>query len=169
MSQSLSLIITNNSKGDKIAVLFDLSVSYADHKAECAQLAPSLFSSILGSVDKVNGKVVSAEDAEQAVNKVVEAVNNEADTGVASWAVSVGGGIIRHAKKGTEYLQGRAVASIVIEEATDKKVSKPRGSRNGATLANKEIAKCLPKWRMVSLASATRYDGAEAQEMFQKL
>ena len=165
-----SLIITQNSSNDKIAVLFDLSVSYADHKQECAELAPSLEAALVGKADKVSGKVVSAEDAAAAVAKVVAAANNEGDTGAASWATSVGNGIIVHNTKGTEYLQGRAVASIIIEEAAEKKAKKARGSRSGATLANKLIGKMLPKWKMTKLeAGYIRFNGQAAVESFEAL
>jgi len=165
-----SLIITTNSQNDKIAVLFDLSVDYAAHKAECAALAPSLEASLVGKADKVNGKTVSAEDAAAAVAKVVAAANNEADTGAARWATSVGNGIIVHNTKGTEYLQGRAIASIVIEEAAEKKEKKARGSRSGATLANKLIASMLPKWKMTKLeAGYIRFNGQAAVENFEAL
>ena len=83
----------------------------------------------------------------------------------------MGNGIIRHAKKGTEYLQGAAVGSIVISENPDKKVSKPRGSRNGVTLAKKALRKALPvsSWKMVNLTGATRYDGDAALAEWQRL
>ena len=167
---SLSLIITNNSQGDKIAVLFNLAVTYAAHKAECAEKAPACEARLVGRTDTVSGKVVTKEDAAAAVAKVVAAANNEGDTGCVSWATSVGNGIIVHKSKGTEYLQGRAVASIIIEEAANKPVKKARGSRSGATLANKLIANMLPKWKMTKLeAGYIRFNGEAAAAEFAKL
>ena len=56
------------------------------------------------------------------------------------------------------------------ERGADKKVKKARGSRSGATLANKLIGKMLPKWKMTKLeAGYIRFNGQAAVENFEAL
>ena len=57
-----TVIITRNSNNDKIAMAFT-GATYSELKAQSADLASTLVDMLVGKTDKVNGKVVSEEDA----------------------------------------------------------------------------------------------------------
>ena len=50
-------IITTNTKNEKIAVLLDLSKSFADLKAQNIQVVESLKGSLIGQVDSISNVV----------------------------------------------------------------------------------------------------------------
>ena len=147
-----TLIITTNSNNDKIATLFT-TVTYGDLKAQSADMAATLVDRLVGKTDKVNGKTVTTEDAQQAINEIVESLNDDSDNGSVSWATQVTANIIAHNKTGQQYYQGAAVGTVIIEKGDEPKAKKARGSRNGVTLAKKIARKMLPtsSWKMVKL------------------
>jgi len=159
-----TVIITKNNNGDKIAMAFT-SDSYADLKAQSADLATTLVDRLVGKTDKVNGKVVTAEDAEQAVAEEIASLTKEDNNGGVFWATSVGNGIIEHNKTGAQYFQGACAGTIVLEQGDERKTKNARGSRNGVTLAKKTLRKMLPtsQWKMAKLIDgAERFDGQDA-------
>jgi len=166
-----TVIITRNSNNDKIAMAFTGS-SYSDLKAQSATLASTLVDMLVGKTDKVNGKVVSADDAQQAVNEEIASLTKEDNNGGVAWATSVGNGVIEHNKTGVQYFQGACIKTIIIEKGDEPKAKKARGSRNGVTLAKKALRKMLPtaQWKMAKLVDGSeRFDGADAVEMWDSL
>lgn len=164
-----TLIITTNSNNDKIATLFT-KATYGDLKAQSATLASTLVDRLVGKTDKVNGKTVTTEDAQQAINEIVESL--ESDNGSVSWATQVTTNIIAHNKTGQQYFQGAAVGTVIIEKGDEPKAKKARGSRNGVTLAKKIARKMLPtsSWKMVKLLDDSQViKGDEAIEMWEDL
>ena len=166
-----TVIITRNSNNDKIAMAFT-GATYSDLKAQSADLAATLVDRLVGKTDKVNGKVVSEEDAQQAVSEEIASLTKEDNDGGVFWATSVGNGVIEHNKTGVQYFQGACVQTIVLEKGDEPKASKPRGSRNGVTLAKKALRKMLPtaQWKMAKLVDGSeRFDGAAAVDMWASL
>ena len=166
-----TVIITKNSNNDKIAMAFT-GATYSDLKAQSAELASTLVDRLIGKTDKVNGKVVTAEDAAQAVSEEVASLSKEDNDGGVFWATSKGNGIIEHNKTGVQYFQGACVKTIVLEQGDEPKAKKARGSRNGVTLAKKVLRKLLPtaQWKMAKLVDGSeRFDGAAAVDMWATL
>lgn len=166
-----TVIITKNSNNDKIAMAFT-GTSYADLKAQSAEVAATLVDRLVGKTDKVNGKVVTAEDAQQAVKEELETLNKEDNNGGVFWATSKGDGIIEHNKTGAQYFQGACVKTIVLEQGDEPKAKKARGSRNGVTLAKKVLRKLLPtsQWKMAKLVDGSeRFDGVDAVQKWAAL
>ena len=166
-----TVIITKNSNNSTIAMAFT-GDTYNTLKASSADLATTLVDRLVGKTDKVNGKVVTAEDAQQAVSEEIASLTKEDNNGGVFWATSKGNGIIEHNKTGVQYFQGACVKTIIIEKGDEPKAKKARGSRNGVTLAKKALRKMLPtaQWKMAKLVDGSqRFDGADAVAMWATL
>tara|TARA_R110002153_G_scaffold33326_1_gene100608 strand:- start:7803 stop:8342 length:540 start_codon:yes stop_codon:yes gene_type:complete len=149
-SEMTTLIITTNSNNDKIATLFT-KATYGDLRLQSKDMAITLVDRLIGKTDKVNGKVVTSDDAQQAINEIVESLDN--DTGAVKWATQITANVIVHSKTGQQYYQGAMVGTVILEKGDAPKAKNSRGSRNGVTLAKKIARKMLPtsSWKMVKL------------------
>ena len=169
------LVITTDSKGQKIAVLFDLSKSWGEVKANSAeQMQTKLFSDLLFAQLKdatdSKGNRATAEDISEAMRLEWDSLNTERKGSGKGWAVKLGDHMLHHRTKGTMFMQGIALDTLVIE-AVESAPKKVRGSRNGVTLARKAVRSLLPValWKMVSLTNAQIFSGMEAVEKWNEL
>lgn len=150
-------IITTNSKSEKIAVLLDLSKSFADLKKENIEIVESLKDSLVGKTDSISNVVVTEEDAQAAVDAIINPQPSKRAPLVFN-ATEVNN-IPALERKGSTYVAGVSVEKtikITSVESTGKK----RGSRNGLTLAKKLLGYKLPTstWRQVKLSDDSQIE-----------
>tara|TARA_R100000426_G_scaffold54484_1_gene39159 strand:+ start:630 stop:1124 length:495 start_codon:yes stop_codon:yes gene_type:complete len=144
-------IITKNSKSETIAVLLDLSKSFADLKAENVAIVESLKDSLIGKTDSISNVEVSEQDAQAAIDSVLHPAPSKRKPLVFN-PTSVAG-IPALERNGSVYIAGVSVEKTV-KITTVESTSKKRGSRNGLTLAKKLLGYKLPTsaWRQVKLS-----------------
>jgi hypothetical protein len=144
-------IITTNSKSEKIAVLLDLSKSFADLKAQNIQVVESLKDSLVGKTDSVSNVVVTEEDAQAAVEAIINPQPSK--RAPLTYNPTSVAGIPALERKGSIYVAGVSVEKT-IKITSVESTSKKRGSRNGLTLAKKLLGYQLPTaaWRQVKLS-----------------